>query len=184
MSFWGLEGLDLILEWGRGTNFIGEDGNSLGIGIILIRRIGRMSSRRWNSFRPRRDCTSKPSKSLPRILTPFPSLHSCLPCFNFRNATVLAQAQKTVDWLFSSQGFINTQPALAFPPEGLIFDGFPITACASPSADQWSYNYGQTLGALAWMHLAVRCSPSPSSIYFPLAPADSIRYTDGKSNLP
>lgn len=65
------------------------------------------------------------------------------------NTTTLTLAERTLDWVLGSSG-------LADPSSGKIFDGMNVGACSTFAVNQWSYNYGELLGAFAWMHKAVR----------------------------
>jgi hypothetical protein len=49
--------------------------------------------------------------------------------------------------------------------QGTIWDGVEIENCDIYEVSQWSYNYGEMIGALAWMHKAVRTPlPRPRSL--------------------
>ncbi|EGG05863.1 family 76 glycoside hydrolase [Melampsora larici-populina 98AG31] len=63
-----------------------------------------------------------------------------------KNETALALSKQTFDWVISS-GLGNTQT-------GVLADGMNAGACGSFTSHVWSYNYGQLLGAMAWMHKA------------------------------
>lgn len=64
-----------------------------------------------------------------------------------RNQTALNLAEQTMDWVISS-GLANAQT-------GDILDGKNVGSCNVVTGSQWTYNYGEMLGALSWMHLAV-----------------------------
>lgn len=42
---------------------------------------------------------------------------------------------------------------------GSVYDGVETENCGTFEISQWSYNWGELIGALAWMHEAVRVSP-------------------------
>lgn len=53
----------------------------------------------------------------------------------------------TLNWMFSG--------GLCTASNGAMWDGFETTGCGIFEVSQWSYNYGQLLGSLAWMYQAV-----------------------------
>ncbi|KAL8280357.1 hypothetical protein RQP46_007274 [Phenoliferia psychrophenolica] len=64
-----------------------------------------------------------------------------------RNETVIAMAERTVDWLFGESGLVDVTV-------GVVYDGLNVDDCSEPTYSQWSYNPGQLMGAMAWMHQA------------------------------
>lgn len=65
-----------------------------------------------------------------------------------RNATALQQSQSILAWL-STSGLANNIT-------GMLWDGVGVDACLSFTVSQWTYNYGQMLGSLAWMFKATK----------------------------
>ncbi|PLW50196.1 hypothetical protein PCASD_01902 [Puccinia coronata f. sp. avenae] len=63
-----------------------------------------------------------------------------------KDPQTLHQAKHILDWVISS--------GLANPRTGLLMDGVSSKNCTDFITFQWSYNYGQLLGSLAWMHRA------------------------------
>lgn len=63
-----------------------------------------------------------------------------------QNETALTQTKQIMDWVISS--------GLGNPQTGMLLDGVATTDCTKFTKLLWSYNYGQLLGALAWMHKA------------------------------
>ncbi|KAH9460082.1 hypothetical protein MJO28_004255 [Puccinia striiformis f. sp. tritici] len=63
-----------------------------------------------------------------------------------KDAGTLEKAKCMVDWVISS--------GLANPHTGVLMDGISTKDCAAFTTFQWTYNYGQWLGSLAWMHRA------------------------------
>ncbi|PLW27520.1 hypothetical protein PCANC_25143 [Puccinia coronata f. sp. avenae] len=63
-----------------------------------------------------------------------------------KDPQTLYQAKCILDWVISS--------GLANPGTGLLMDGVSVKNCTDFTTFQWSYNYGQWLGSLAWMHRA------------------------------
>ncbi|WAQ83153.1 hypothetical protein PtA15_3A520 [Puccinia triticina] len=63
-----------------------------------------------------------------------------------KDPDTLEQAKCMIDWVVSS--------GLANPHTGLLMDGVSVKNCTDFTTFQWSYNYGQWLGSLAWMHRA------------------------------
>ncbi|KAG0148353.1 hypothetical protein CROQUDRAFT_694779 [Cronartium quercuum f. sp. fusiforme G11] len=63
-----------------------------------------------------------------------------------QNNTALELTKKTMDWVFSS-GLGNKQT-------GMLYDGMNAGACGQFTSHLWSYNYGQLLGSLVWLHKA------------------------------
>lgn len=55
--------------------------------------------------------------------------------------------KETLNWMFSG--------GLCIQASGAMWDGFETSNCGVFEVSQWSYNYGQLIGALAWMHEAV-----------------------------
>lgn len=53
-----------------------------------------------------------------------------------------------MNWMWTG-GLANYQ-------QGTIWDGVEIENCDIFEVSQWTYNYGEMIGALAWMHKAVR----------------------------
>lgn len=53
-----------------------------------------------------------------------------------------------MNWLWSS-GMANYET-------GSVYDGVETENCGIFEVSQWSYNWGELIGALAWMHQAVR----------------------------
>lgn len=54
--------------------------------------------------------------------------------------------------------------SFSFPPPTLLRKETDMCsrwiACGTFNVNQWTYNYGQLIGSLAWLHLAVRSLPS------------------------
>jgi len=63
-----------------------------------------------------------------------------------QNETLIDNAVSIIAWLFTN--------GLGSIDQGLIYDGVSASNCLSITGSQWSYNYGELLGALAWMHKA------------------------------
>ncbi|EFP77527.1 hydrolase 76 protein [Puccinia graminis f. sp. tritici] len=63
-----------------------------------------------------------------------------------KDPETLEKAKCILEWVISS--------GLANPKTGLLMDGMSIKNCTDFTTYQWSYNYGQWLGSLAWMHRA------------------------------
>ncbi|KAA1110436.1 hydrolase 76 protein [Puccinia graminis f. sp. tritici] len=63
-----------------------------------------------------------------------------------KDPETLEMAKSILEWVISS--------GIANPKTGLLMDGLSINNCTDFTTFQWSYNYGQWLGSLAWMHKA------------------------------
>lgn len=63
-----------------------------------------------------------------------------------QDANTLSEAKRILDWVISS--------GLANPETGVLLDGMSTGNCQEFTTRQWTYNYGQWLGSLAWMHKA------------------------------
>jgi len=63
-----------------------------------------------------------------------------------QDADTLSEVKRILDWVISS--------GLGSPETGVLFDGMSTKNCTEFTTFQWSYNYGQWLGSLAWMHKA------------------------------
>lgn len=63
-----------------------------------------------------------------------------------QNETALGITKQVLDWITSS--------GIGNPQTGVLFDGVGIEDCSKYTTNLWSYNYGQLLGALSWMHKA------------------------------
>jgi len=63
-----------------------------------------------------------------------------------QNETNIDTAVSLLAWLFNN--------GLGSLSDGLIYDGVSTSNCLSITGSQWSYNYGELIGALAWMHKA------------------------------
>jgi len=60
-----------------------------------------------------------------------------------KNWKTLMLAQDVLEWVISS--------GLGNPRTGVLLDGVDVSKCSEFRHKQWSYNYGQFLGSLAWM---------------------------------
>lgn len=63
-----------------------------------------------------------------------------------KNWKTLMLAQDVLEWVISS-GLGNART-------GVLLDGIDVNKCSEFRDNQWSYNYGQFLGSLAWMSKA------------------------------
>ncbi|EFP77525.2 uncharacterized protein PGTG_03481 [Puccinia graminis f. sp. tritici CRL 75-36-700-3] len=63
-----------------------------------------------------------------------------------RDSRTLRQAKVVLNWVISS-GLGNTRT-------GVLFDGVDVKDCSHLKGEQWTYNYGQLLGALSGLHKA------------------------------
>ncbi|PLW14849.1 hypothetical protein PCANC_12581 [Puccinia coronata f. sp. avenae] len=63
-----------------------------------------------------------------------------------RDRDTLKLSQQILSWVMSS-GLGNART-------GVLLDGVSVTDCGKFRKQQWSYNYGQLLGSLAWLHRA------------------------------
>ncbi|PLW27519.1 hypothetical protein PCANC_25144 [Puccinia coronata f. sp. avenae] len=63
-----------------------------------------------------------------------------------RDRDTLKLSQQILSWVMSS-GLGNART-------GILLDGVSVTDCGKFRKQQWSYNYGQLLGSLAWLNRA------------------------------
>ncbi|KAM0754499.1 family 76 glycoside hydrolase [Meredithblackwellia eburnea MCA 4105] len=64
-----------------------------------------------------------------------------------KNQTALTLAEQTMDWVLTGSGLVVQE-------QGQLFDGLNVGACGTITRDEWSYNYGELIGAMAWLHKA------------------------------